>query len=40
MARLVYFDEATRGKSSGDLIHRAEIGFKTFRVLGSLVKDS
>jgi hypothetical protein len=40
MARLVYFDEATRGKSVGDLIHRATIGFKTIRALGSLVKDS
>jgi hypothetical protein len=40
MARLVYFDEANRGKRRGDLIHRATIHFKTIRALGALMKDS
>jgi hypothetical protein len=40
MARLVYFDEATRGEKPGNLIHRATVTFNTIRALGSLVKDS
>jgi hypothetical protein len=38
MARLVYFDEATRHEQRGDLNNQASIGFTTIRALGSLIK--